>query len=491
MAAFTRPIATDDGRPPKRKGMPHLKLPRGSLRMRVVLIPFCILLLGMLAATGLNLLAARSRIGNESKSGITVGSLLIGYALERLAETPNADETFTRLRSELAQVRHIQVRYEPLSSQTRVQHFERNREGQDAPEWFQHLFEGPKVVKNFPVVIDGVARGTLVMSTRPADEVAEVWSGLVFLLELLGVISIAIVTLLYLTARFTLKPLHELADGLDRLEHGQFDALAEIKVAELHRIGEKFNDLARSLARTQDDNRLLIDRLMSVQDAERKELARELHDEFGASLFGIRAAASCIVEDASQKPAEARAEIIEQAHVISSLADTIQKHNYRILDRIRPVVLHQMGLMDAVRQLVETWSTANRNIACTLKLPPDADTSERLIDEAASLTCYRIIQECLTNAARHSKAKSVSVSVALTKAPVPQVTIDVEDDGTGLPPDFRFGFGFLGMSERARKLGGRLEIGKGTCGGTLIRALIPFDKAANTAGMQTSAPASI
>src|SRR5262249_4815 len=148
----------------------------------------------------------------------------------------------------------------------------------------------------------------------------EIWSGLVFLLELLGVISIAIVTLLYLTARFTLKPLHELADGLDRLEHGQFEALAEIKGAELHRIGEKFNGLPRSLARTQDDNRLLIDRLMSVQDAERKELARELHDEFGASLFGIRAAASCIVEDASQKPAEARAEIIEQAHVISSLA---------------------------------------------------------------------------------------------------------------------------------------------------------------------------
>jgi two-component system sensor histidine kinase UhpB len=469
--------------------MPNLKLARGSLRMRVVLIPSCILFLGMLAATGLNLVAARSRIGTESKSGITVGSLLIGYALERLAVTPDADETFTRLRSELAQVRHIQVRYEPLSPQTQVQHFERGKEGQDAPEWFQHLFEGPKVVKNFPVIINGTPRGTLVMSTHPADEVAEIWSGLVFLAELLGVISIAIVTLLYLTARFTLKPLHELANGLDRLEHGQFDALAEIQVEELHRIGEKFNDLAHSLARTQADNRLLIDRLMSVQDAERKELAHELHDEFGASLFGIRAAASCIVEDASQKPAEAKAAIIEQAQMISSLADSIQKHNYRILDRIRPVVLHQMGLMDAIRQLVDTWGTANRSVACTLSLPPDADTSERLIDEATSLTCYRIIQECLTNAARHSKAKSVSVSLVLTKAPGSQIIIGVEDDGIGLPPDFRFGFGFLGMSERVRKLGGKLEIIKGTCGGTLIRALIPFGKAVKVADVPTTAPA--
>lgn len=457
--------------------MPDFKLTRSSLRMRVVLIPSLILLLGMLAAISINLVAARSRIGSETQSGVSMGSLLIGYALEKMAAAQDADEAFARLRSELAQVRHIQVHYEPLSPQTQVQHFERERRSQGAPDWFQRLFDPPKVVKTFPVMINGTLRGTLVMSTHPADEVAEIWSGLVFLGELLGVISIAIVTLLYLTARFTLKPLHELADGLDRLEHGQFDALAEIKVAELRRIGEKFNDLAHSLARTQADNRLLIDRLMSVQDAERKELARELHDEFGASLFGIRAAASCIVEDASQTPAEAKAEIIEQAQMISRLADTIQKQNYRILDRIRPVVLHQMGLADAVRQLVATWATTNRGIACALDLPPDADKTERQIDEATSLTCYRIIQECLTNVARHAKAKSVSVRLVFAKAPTPQITIEVEDDGAGLPADFRFGFGFLGMTERVRKLGGRLEIAKGTCGGTLIRALMPFREA--------------
>lgn len=470
--------------------MPHLKLARGSLRMRVVLIPSCILFLGMLTATSLNLVAARSRIGLETQSGVSMGSLLIGYALEKMAVTQDADVTFTRLRSELAQVRHIQVHYEPASGQAQVQHFDRERKKQGAPDWFQHLFEGPKVVKTFPVVIDGTQRGTLVMSTHPADEVAEIWSGLVFLAELLSVSSIAIVTLLYLTARFTLKPLHDLADGLDRLEHGQFDSLAEIHVEELRRIGEKFNHLAHSLARTEADNRLLIDRLMSIQDAERKELARELHDEFGASLFGIRAAASCIVEDASQKPAEAKTEIIEQAQMISSLADSIQKQNYRILDRIRPAVLHQMGLMDAVRQLVETWAVTNRSIACTLDVPHDAVSSERLIDEATSLTCYRITQECLTNVARHSKAKSVSVRLALGKVPDPQIIISVEDDGIGLPSDFRFGFGFLGMSERVRKLGGKLEIAKGTCEGTLIRALIPFGKAAKVPDAQGPAVSS-
>lgn len=463
--------------------MPRFGKPRGSLRLRVVLIPSGILFLGMLAAIGATLIAARSRIGSENQSGVTSGKLLIGYALEKMAASENPNEAFTRLRRELAQIRHISVHYEPKAAGAKITHFGHPQDAETAPRWFLNLFEPPHVVRVFPIVISGVPQGKLVMSTRPADEVAEIWSSLVLLTALLGGISISIVSLLYLTARFTLKPLHDLADGLDRLEHGQFDALDEIEVEELRRIGEKFNRLAATLGRTEADNRLLIERLMSIQDAERKELARELHDEFGAALFGIRAAASCIVEDASHDAGAAHADIIERAQAISSLADTIQKHNYRILDRIRPVILHQMGLGDAIRQLIDSWTSANRNIACTLNLPQDTSSIDRLLNEQTSLTSYRLIQECLTNIARHSGAGSANITLALDdKAKdAPQLVLSVEDDGIGLPTDFRFGFGFLGMSERVRKSGGHMEIGKGTCGGTLIRAFIPLGGIAKSA----------
>ncbi|QXX73645.1 histidine kinase [Methylovirgula sp. HY1] len=471
--------------------MPLFGMAHRSLRTRVVLIPSSILFLGMLAAVGVTLLAARSRIGSEIQSGVNMGSLLIGYALEKMEVAQQPDAALARLRHELAHVRHISVHYEPDQPQAHGLRIDHTNEAR-APDWFLHLFQPARVVKIFPVLIRGVERGRLVMSTRPADEVTEIWSGLVFLTALLAAISVAIVTLLYLTARFTLKPLHDLADGLDRLEHGQFDALAEIEVEELRRIGQKFNHLAHSLARTEADNRLLIERLMSVQDAERKELARELHDEFGASLFGIRAAASCIIEDATQNAAATRMDIVDRAQAISSLADSIQKQNYRILDRIRPVILHQMGLTDAVRQLVESWATTNRDISCALALPQETSQSPRLFGEEASLTSYRIIQECLTNVARHSKAKSVSVSLSVDStadaAQPPSILIEVEDDGIGLAPDFRFGFGFLGMSERVRKLGGRLEISKGTCSGTLIRAFIPLDDEAHAPSARPHAP---
>jgi two-component system sensor histidine kinase UhpB len=278
--------------------------------------------------------------------------------------------------------------------------------------------------------------------------------------------------LILLTARQTLAPLHTLVEGLDQLEQGQFDAHAEIRVAELRRIGETFNRLARSLSRTEADNHFLIDRLMSVQEAERKELARELHDEFGASLFGIRAAASCIIaatdsrdpDDASSK------DIIDRATMISTLADGIQKQNYRILDHIRPVILHQMGLYDALRQLVDSWAAHHTDCAYHLDLPQE----NHAFNEEVSLTGYRIIQECLTNVARHSKAHAMHIKLRyLANAAKPYIHILIEDDGIGLPAGFRAGFGCLGMSERVRKLGGRFRIANGVSLGTIIEAFIP------------------
>ncbi|VFU07267.1 Histidine kinase [Methylocella tundrae] len=473
--------------------MPHLTA-QNSIRMRLILIPACILSLGIAAVIGVTLYGAKARIASEIDSGLTLGDHLIRYALDDLADARSGDATaqsqaLSRLREGLAHVRHIKVAYAagaaaapfpesgaPPKPKTTV------------PAWFQALLRPATIEKIYPVTIGGAPRGEIVMSSEPADEIAEIWSSLLFLTALLIAISIAIVTLILLTARHTLAPLRQLVDGLDRLGRGQFGAVGEIRIAELRRIGEHFNKLAATLARSEDNNHLLIDRLLSIQDAERKELARELHDEFGASLFGVRAAASCIVEAASGSligPAEAR-EIVERAQTISALADAIQKQNYRILDRIRPVILHQMGLPDALRQLAEAWRSQHRDFSCVI----DIAGQGRIFNEEVSLTSYRIVQECLTNVARHSKGSAVrigmSVDAAAAPSGSPELRLRIEDDGAGLPPDFRYGFGFLGMSERVRKLDGLLKIGAGATGGALIEAFIPVGPKAQaeTAGDQ-------
>jgi two-component system sensor histidine kinase UhpB len=200
---------------------------------------------------------------------------------------------------------------------------------------------------------------------------------------------------------------------------------------------------------------------MSIQESERKELARELHDEFGASLFGIRASASCVVEAAmASGPIEPRlSEIVDRANAISSMADVIQKHNHRILERIQPIVLNELGLFDAVRHLANAWIAANRGLGCRLKMP---DTQPELSDDA-NLTIYRIVQECLTNIVRHSKATFVEISIE--RPWDGRMVVRIADNGVGIPKGLRFGFGFLGMSERARKFGPN--------GGAIVEVAIP------------------
>lgn len=455
------------------------------MRLRLILIPAAILSLGIAVAIGATLFDARIRIASEIGSGVRLGNLLIGYALEDIAKSADPDRAVQRLRDGIGQVRHIRLtRAAPAAEPGReiVQPPPpppTAKQRSSAPGWFSSLFEPARIVAVYPLSFGGAGLGELVVSSEPADEVAEIWNSLVFLTSLLSTLSFAIVVLIWLTARHTLQPIHRLVEGLDRLGRGQYGAVDQIHIAELSQIGEEFNRLAGSLARAEDNNRLLIDRLFSIQESERKDLARELHDEFGALLFGIRAAASCIVEAAKGIADSAcAAEITGRAEAVAALADAIQKQNYRILDRIRPIALHQMGLGGALRELVHSWRSRHSGFTCTVEIAAALDAAERGLEEDVCLTSYRIVQEALTNAARHSKAKLVRIALdyrsgAGTLGGMPELVLSIEDDGIGLPAGCAYGFGFLGMIERVRKLGGHLRIANSARAGLRIEVLIP------------------
>lgn len=440
-----------------------------SLRARLIVIPPIFFLFGVIVAVGATLIDAPGRVAQEIASGITIGGHLIDYALSDPKLSSNPDAVLTRLNRELSHVRHIRVDYKPVGD-AQATLFAPLSAQKKAPAWFMNWFAPEGASESFPIIAQGQRSGELIISGEASDEVTEIWDELIFLIELLSLISAGIVALIWLSTNQTLKPLRELAAGLDRLERGQFDGLGEIHVAELQKVGEQFNRLASSLARTQGDNRLLIDRLMLIQETERKELARDLHDEFGASLFGIRAAASCIIDAATGNgPTQERfGEIVDRANAISDLADSIQKHNHRILERIQPAVLDQMGLYSALRHLVDAWCAGQRDFSCELEMPH----AELVYDEEVSLAVYRIIQESLTNVARHSKATNVHIAMT-TNPSNGSLAIRIADDGIGLPANFRFGFGLLGMSERVHNLGGRLKVSNGHDKGTAIEVFIP------------------
>ncbi len=445
-----------------------------SLRGRLVLIPTAVLLLGLLGTVGVVLLNAKSRIAAEITSGLQLGDDLVATALRNVANAASPAVALHTLAQDLPRVRHVRFELVPAQGTSfDAGQLQLGETQLHSRSLLAQLLSPPPVEQTFPVVVRGETVGELRLHSNAADEIAEIIGEVELIASALLGLCLLIVGGLLWTVWRSLGPVQLLAEGFDRLEHGDFRPLAPIPLAELERVGHQFNRLAESLSRVTADNHHLIDKLLSMQDQERKELAAELHDEFGPVLFGIRTEAACIMKSVSPDT-----ELHARAHSISELTDGIQKVNYRMLDRLRPLVLEQMGLPDALRQLVTSWQTRYPHIIWSLDVPQGF----RNPAEAMSMTLYRIVQESATNAIRHAEASAIDIRLRRRSAgeardptattAASEIFLSVRDNGRGFPVNPRRGFGLLGMMERVRQLGGILTIGN-TRPGAMVEVTIP------------------
>ena len=432
-----------------------------SLRLRLIVLPALIVLAGLAGLAIYEVNDAKARVLAENRSSLEMGRLLAAGAIAHADQAATPSEAFERIDRELPDaVRHVRLVLEPFGAKPQPAAPERAAAG--SPRWFQALVAAPTAIERQPVTVAGTSAGAVALIAQPDDEIAEVWRDWVREMALLGLVSAAIVGVVVAAVALGLRPLRALSDGFERLEAGDYSVrVGPFRDAELRRLGERFNLLVASLAQATDQNRLLINRLMSVQDSERKEVAHELHDEFGPSLFAIRADLGAISRRAkAHKPP--LAEVQERVKSISALVEQIQRINSRLLERLRPLVLDQLGLREALGRLVEDWAVRYPALRWTAVL---ADVGE--VDEATSHALYRAAQEAMTNVVRHAGARTVTVSLFERNG---EIAVSVEDDGRGLAAETRHGFGLLGMAERARAAGGRLTIEAGSTGGARIIA---------------------
>ncbi len=234
----------------------------------------------------------------------------------------------------------------------------------------------------------------------------------------------------------------------------------------------KLNGLAEALAQTMAENRLLTQKLITVQDDERKELARELHDEMGPYLFAIRAGALSLAAQAEEAAVDAAA-FVAGCRTLVEQVNEVQRMNASTLRRLRPQALGDLGATEALKALVAAWSSVGPALDVTLSLPPGLDG----VDETTALTIYRIVQEGLTNVRRHASATRADVVVTLAQGEDGRamVRVSVTDNGVGLPEAPRQGLGLLGMGERVRALGGAIELTSAEGEGTALTVTLPVN----------------
>jgi signal transduction histidine kinase len=217
------------------------------------------------------------------------------------------------------------------------------------------------------------------------------------------------------------------------------------------------------------EHRDLAQEYVQFQEAERKALARELHDELGQYLNAIKTDAVFIQTKApSQESSLGRT-----ATAIVTHCDHLQAIVRGLIGRLRPVGLDVLGLRAALEHLLDDAQRRAAECRISISLADELDD----LDEEISLTIYRLVQEGLTNVARHSQASALEVSVARSTATSRDgdvVEIELSDDGRGTDlTNKTLGLGLRGMRERVEMLQGELHIASAPGGGFNIRARIP------------------
>jgi hypothetical protein len=220
---------------------------------------------------------------------------------------------------------------------------------------------------------------------------------------------------------------------------------------------------AEALDRSHRELRELYESMHHVREAERTRIARELHDELAQWLTALKMDASWI---ATRLPRE-NEPLVRKAEAMKAVVDSTVAAVRRIAADLRPVMLDDLGFVPALENLVSDLS-GRTGIEVTL----DTGGGDLDLREPLATALYRMVQEALTNVARHAKAVSADVEL---RADGTRLHVRVSDDGEGYNPDAgRKSYGVLGIRERARTLGGEARIYSPPEGGTVVEIDVPL-----------------
>ena len=444
-----------------------------TLKLRLNLIITLLLLAIMFAGTLMSINNARQNTEAEVKSAEKLVLYLFDTAIlnnDKLTQKQIEKHTFNL--QHLQHMRHIKIELtNEYGDVVDSNHLSKNEATDEAPRWFKALlnrFTPPWSPSIRTLEYQGKVLGKLIITPDPDYEYAEKWKQLIELLTLIGVFFVLVNLSVIWAVAQALKPTERILSALNSLEEGKLDTrLPQFNAPELAPIGDKFNHMIAKLELSIRQNHKLTHELISLQEQERKSLARDLHDEFGQCLTAINTDASIILKASEKKYPELR----DSALAISQLSRHLTDMVTGLLQQLRPGLLEELGLQAALDELVTTWKSRHKEVKCEVSITP----IHEVLEEAKGITLYRLTQECLTNITKHSNATAVDIQLFYKrKSQQEGLQLIVKDNGQGFNLNNTIGFGLPGMRERVEGLNGDLIINTTLGKGTEINAWIPI-----------------
>jgi signal transduction histidine kinase len=298
-----------------------------------------------------------------------------------------------------------------------------------------------------------------------------------------NLVGLGLVTVLALAATWMLgdvlilRPVDALLRAARRLSEGDLHARADVssRRGELVQLARVFDQMAEALEQREAERqqaestlRQYADRLMKVQETERRHIARELHDEIGQALTAVK-----MNLQAARRLSDDPTLVSYQEDCIGTVERTLDQVRSLSLD-LRPSILDDLGLVPALR-----WLVARQARQTGLSVQFVTDPLDERLPPDLEIACFRTVQEALTNIVRHAQAEQVQVELQFQEG---EVRLAVRDDGVGFDVQAALesaargaSLGLLGMRERVLLAGGQIDIESRPGYGTEIRACLPVD----------------
>lgn len=437
------------------------------LRIRLIASLAGALALTLVFACALMGLHAAQSVRTELTTALAVGTQTVRNGLSALPDPVGRGRELKRLVGAFDGDRHLQASLLDggfVLAQSRLL-----TSAPAVPRWFRTPITPKLSASDMAVSTGDLGSVTVRLQADPTNEIGEVWGEFRDAALALALFCVLTTLTVSWTLDRALRPVTNLLAGLSRIGADDYSTrLAEAGPPEIAALAGSFNSMAARLAEVQGRNTRLQEQLLTLQEEERADLSRELHDEVGPYLFAASMAAAAIQHLAEAGRAVG---IRPQALAIQDSVSHVQRHVRDLLSRLRPLRAIEFGLGPAVDELVTFWRKRVPDVVFSVTIKGD----ESALEDAIKETIYRTVQESLSNAMRHGRPKRVCVTVACEGG---HALLRITDDGAGADgaaAQARPGFGLAGMKERVSALGGTLAAGADARGpGWVVMARLPI-----------------
>lgn len=442
-----------------------------SMRLQLNLLVASLIAVFTALVLAFKLVDTRRSVREETEAANKVATQLLAYFVETYAQTSrpivlHSLERLGRVRSTEIVLRDADgtaVYRSPPSPY---------KAGRDAPAWYAALV-APEPMRRELRFADSV----LEIESNASRAVLDGWDDTRRLLQI-GAFAMLLGNLLvfWLVRRMT-RPFRSIVQGLEDMQAGAYHTrLPEFAGAEAGSIARAFNRSAQAIEDNLDARREAMEATLRLEQSrelaaavqsrvedERRQIARELHDETGQGITAIRSLAQVLLQRAGDASAR------EAAQLLADTAARLYDATHALIPRLRPPSLDARDLAAAIEDALVAWRREQPQVTFAFaggELPES-------LGEPLMLAAYRIVQEAVTNALRHAQARRIDIAVGVVDG---ALQVEVSDDGRGLAADWRRPghYGVRGMHERARALGGEVDVGDHDGGGVRVRARLPL-----------------